>query len=318
MMNYNDIKGFRGSCLMNTQERSIARILFQNKVFKADGQAFEDIFTITMNYYCKEFQSIKPWGNIGDRKNDGYIKSEGTYFQVYAPEDIRKSYVDAVNKMKTDFAGLHKQWAPVHKFYFVVNDKYNGVNADCEQTIQEIMATFNLRDAGILTAKDLENKVFELTDDQIFTIVGYFPDPGNLKNIDYSILNEVIEHIMRLPINSDKEYKITLPDLDEKIEFNKLSAITANYLYNGLMKVVYLEEYLENSSNFVADSLRDKLSEVYKKEKENYSGDSLFWEIVDILSPNKQQMYQSIVIIIMSKYFETCDIFEEPIKEDEE
>lgn len=301
---------------MNTQERSIARILFQNKIYKADGQAFEDIFTATMSYFNKDFQSIKPWGNIGDRKNDGYIKTECEYYQVYAPEDIRKSYVDAVNKIKTDFNGLIKQWSPVNKFYFVINDKYKGVNADCEQVINQIKGSYSLEDARILTAKDLEDRVFSLSEDQIYTVVGYLPDPGNLKNIDYSILNEVISYIMNLPIDSEKEYSITLPDLDEKIQFNNLSKITADYLYNGLMKVVYLEEYLSNNSDYVADSLRDKLSEIYKKQRDNFNGDSLFWNIVNALSPVAQQQYQSIVIIIMSKYFETCDIFEEPIKED--
>lgn len=302
---------------MNAEERSIARIQFQNKIFKADGQAFEDIFTATMNYSYEGFQSIKPWGNIGDRKNDGYIKSKGIYYQVYAPEDITKSYLDAVNKIKVDFMGLFEQWVPINKFYFVVNDKYKGVNADCEKTIQEIQSNHQLEDAKLLTAKDLEGMVFRLEDDQIFTIVGYLPDPRNLKNIDYSILNEVISYIMDLPMNIAKEYNITLPDLYEKIKFNGLSEVTANYLYNGLMKVVYLEEYLSNNSDFIADSLRDKLNEVYLKESKKYNGDALFWNIVDRLSPNLQQKYQSIVIIVMSKYFETCDIFEEPIKDGE-
>ena len=123
---------------------------------------------------------------------------------------------------------------------------------------------------------------------------------------------------MELPIDNNKEYSITLPDLDEKIQFNGLSDVTADYLYNGLMKVVYLEEYLSNNSNFVADSLRDKLNEVYLKEKEEHSEDTLFWTIVNRLSPKVQQIYQTTVIIIMAKYFETCDIFEEPIKEGEE
>ena len=59
---------------MNPQEKSLARQLFQNKLLKADGQAFEDIFTAIMNYAEPDFQQINPWGNIGDRKNDGYIK----------------------------------------------------------------------------------------------------------------------------------------------------------------------------------------------------------------------------------------------------
>ena len=61
---------------MNAQERSIARMIFKCKIHEANGQAFEDIFTRTMEYANEECRSIKPWGSIGDRKNDGYIKSE--------------------------------------------------------------------------------------------------------------------------------------------------------------------------------------------------------------------------------------------------
>ena len=99
--------------LMNVQEKAIARKLFQNRILKSDGQAFEDIFTEVMNYSERDFQSIKPWGNIGDRKNDGYIKTKGIFYQVYAPEDIWKSYLDAIKKLKTDFQGLLRQWSPV-------------------------------------------------------------------------------------------------------------------------------------------------------------------------------------------------------------
>ena len=60
------------------------------------------------------------------------------------------------------------------------------------------------------------------------------------------------------------------------------------------------------------------MSEVYLQERENHIEDELFWKMVDRLSPKRQQIYQITVIIIMSKYFETCDIFEEPIKEEEE
>lgn len=300
---------------MNIQERTIARFLFQNKIHKADGQAFEDIFTAIMNYSFSDFQSIKPWGNIGDRKNDGYINSSGIFYQVYAPEDIRKSYTDAVKKIKDDFIGLYKQWQPINKFYFVINDKYNGVNADCELTIQNIKIDYKLEDSKILTAKDLENLTFKLDDDQITTIVGFLPDPSSLKSIDYSILNEVIKHIMDLPMSNPLESNIVLPDLDLKIQFNNLSNSTAGLLYNGLIQVTSLETYLSNNSDFVADSLRDKLSEVYNNEKSNYSGDELFWKIIQILSPAAQYKYQTIVIIIMSKYFESCDIFEEPEEE---
>ena len=79
--------------------------MFQNKIHKSDGQAFEDIFTSIMNYVDNDFMSIKPWGNIGDRKNDGYIKRTGTYYQVFAPEDIKNSYPQTIKKLNEDLQG---------------------------------------------------------------------------------------------------------------------------------------------------------------------------------------------------------------------
>ncbi len=299
---------------MNVQEKTFARQLVQNKFLKADGQIFEDIFSAIMIYAETDFQQIKPWGNIGDRKNDGYIKTKGIFYQVYAPEDIRKSYTNIVSKLKEDFDGLKAQWSPVNEFYFVVNDKYKGVNADCEKIIQAIKKSYNLNNAGFLTAKDLENILFGLEDDQIYSITGFIPDPANIQ-LDFSILNEVIGYIMQLPLNNDNKSKIVLPDWNEKIKLNVLSEFVSQLLNNGSFQLHSLDEYLKNNSDFLVDSLRDKMNEVYSQEKENKSGDELFWAIVNAASPKAEQMYQTSVIVIMSKYFETCDIFEEPVQE---
>ena len=300
---------------MNDREKALARQLFQNKIFKADGQIFENLFGSIMNYAEEDFQQIKAWGNIGDRKNDGYIRSKGIFYQVYAPEDIRKSYTEAVVKLKRDFNGLEEHWSPINEFYFVINDKYKGVNADSETAIQEIKEEHNLDEAKILTPKDLENVLFSLHDDEIFSITGFIPDPANIKQLDYSILNEVIAHIMQLHLNIGEKSRIMLPDWNEKILFNNLSPYVSELLGNGFFQLPSLDEYLKNNSDFLADSLRDKMNEIYSKEKGDKKGDDLFWAIVNRASPKAERMYQTSVIVIMSKYFETCDIFKEPIEE---
>ena len=102
---------------MTQNKKALARIFFENRILKSDKQAFEDLFTEIMNYKEDDFRSIKPWGNIGDRKNDGYIKSKGIFYQVYAPENIENSYPSLIKKMKTDFDGLMKQWNNIQEFY---------------------------------------------------------------------------------------------------------------------------------------------------------------------------------------------------------
>src|SRR5690606_10374720 len=168
---------------MNSQEKALARMLFQNKIYQADGNKFEDIFTAIQKYVEPGFQQIVPWGNIGDRKNDGYIESKGIYYQVYAPQDIKNNYPEVVKKLKGDFAGLKKQWPGIRAYYFVVNDKYKGVNADSEIAIKSIVSENGLDAGGFMTPKDLENILFQLSDDQIYIISGFLPDTNSITHL---------------------------------------------------------------------------------------------------------------------------------------
>lgn len=302
---------------MNSQDKILARILFQNKVYRSNGQAFEDMFTEIMSYSESDFQKIKAWGRIGDRKNDGYIKSKGVYFQVYAPEDIRKSYTEVISKLNKDFIGLIKHWPSVNEFYFVVNDKFNGVNADCELALQEIKTNHSLKASEFLTSSDLEKTLFQLDDDQIQAVIGFLPNP-DLLYLDYSALHEVVGYIMRMPLTPILG-EIKFLNWDEKIQFNNLTEYPKHLLNHGSQQLGALKAYL-NQDSTLADELQKQISSIYvtiKKEWEefNKTGDNIFWELIYRCSPKDEQIYQSAVITIMAKYFESCDIFEEPIKE---
>jgi hypothetical protein len=158
---------------LTRDEKYMLRLIFKNKIYEADGQKFEDIFTAIMRYTEPEFQQIKPYGNVGDKKNDGYIKSKGIYFQVYGPEDIGKSISYAKGKLKKDFAGLLQKWKPINEFYFVINDKYKGIPSDLEIEISKLVAENDLK-GGVKGAAYLEDLLFFLEDDQILIITGSF------------------------------------------------------------------------------------------------------------------------------------------------
>lgn len=73
---------------MNSSEKFCTKKLFELRVFKYNGQQFEDFFVEIMSKSNPDFQPVKAYGNIGDRKNDGFDKIRGVYYQVFAPEDI--------------------------------------------------------------------------------------------------------------------------------------------------------------------------------------------------------------------------------------
>ncbi|MDR0758849.1 MAG: hypothetical protein LBF74_01900 [Treponema sp.] len=152
----------------------------------------------------------------------------------------------------------------------------------------------------------------------LFNIVGHIPDPASLPGIDFSILDEVIAYIMKLslavPLAVPMTVEMKLPDWGKKIQFNGLSSAATLCLNNGVMQINSLQQFIDNESNFLGDSLRDKMNEIYIAEKDSHTGDDLFWAIVKTASPKAETSYQAAVIVIMAKYFESCDIFERPIR----
>jgi hypothetical protein len=299
---------------LTSDEKYIIRLIFKSKIYEADGQKFEDIFTDIMRYAEPDFQQIKPYGRSGDMKNDGYIKSKGIYFQVYGPEDIANSVSYAKRKLKKDFSGLLQKWKSINEFYFIINDKFKGIPPDLEIETNKIITENGLK-GGVKGAAYLERLLFSLKDDQIQTITGHIPDPSRMRSLDYSILNEVIAYIMEMSLAKAISPDIKLPDWDKKIKFNGLSQPVAGLLNSGSVQIASLTEYLNNQGNFLAEDLRNKINEIYVSEKKNFIGDALFWKIVNIASPKEKQAYQSAVIVIMAKYFESCDIFEPPTED---
>jgi len=62
---------------LSTDDLYIARRLFQLEIYKRNGQDYENLFSKVMRLHNPEFIQIKPQGQYGDRKNDGFIKSTG-------------------------------------------------------------------------------------------------------------------------------------------------------------------------------------------------------------------------------------------------
>lgn len=70
---------------------------------------------------------------------------------------------------------------------------------------------------------------------------------------------------------------------------------------------------MNNQGNFFADEIKDKIRNIYFNKKKNSEDNNLlFWEMVSSISPEAKTSYQVAAIVLMAKYFETCDIFEEP------
>ncbi|HEY5041795.1 MAG TPA: hypothetical protein VIK53_07300 [Verrucomicrobiae bacterium] len=100
---------------------------FKIAFLKAKGDAFQILFEQLMgNAHPADFIPCRPWGNIGDRKNDGYLQSERTLFQVYAPNEMKPAA--AIAKIDKDFTGALPHWKQHFDKWVFVHNAYDGLS----------------------------------------------------------------------------------------------------------------------------------------------------------------------------------------------
>lgn len=185
---------------MTKDEKYIARIIFKNKIYAADKQAFEDLFTKVKQNEDEKFKQVKPQGRLGDGKCDGFNSVTGEYYQVYAPEELTGNEATLLSKMDSSIKWLIKFWEEkefkVNKFYYVVKDDYKNVYALLYTNAKAIAKTFKI-ECEILTCKNIEDAFLKLDEDKIIDVLGgIIPDPLNIENVEYSIMQEVIAFLL--------------------------------------------------------------------------------------------------------------------------
>jgi hypothetical protein len=184
---------------MDPRDKNYLRLQFLVKVYQKSAIEFQSFFEDIMQKAFPDFQKIRPYGNQGDRGNDGYRPDAGIYYQVYAPLKPQEKEAEAAKKFKKDFENLKASWnqiSTIKTFYFVFNDKEGGVGIEIERALAELKGANPHIDFKKFVAKDLEDIFFKLKPDQILAL-GFDIDSRNALRI-------VRESLGKLDIDLDR------------------------------------------------------------------------------------------------------------------
>ena len=122
---------------MDEQARTYYQLRFRAQFLESKATAFQDLFVAIMSKaHPGDFIPCRPWGKVGDRKNDGYLKSERTLFQVYAPNEMRAA--ETVSKIERDFAGAFPHWRDYFDTWVFVHNAHGGLPPDAIAKLLEL------------------------------------------------------------------------------------------------------------------------------------------------------------------------------------
>ena len=309
---------------MDFNKQYIYKNFFKQRILEYKGQAFEDFFVQIMEKHNPNFQPVKAFGSIGDKKNDGFDKTTGTYYQVFAPENLTKKETisSCVKKLEQDFSKLFVYWNnlyPIKHFYYVVNDKYNGLPPNVHDMISKLSKDPKYQGVRIdtLIAKDLEKIFSNFNENDMIDVVPIV----DTYTINFDILHDVIKHILSLDMTINIMEDLEVPDFYEKIKFNGLKNTILDLLKEASYQEDNLLKYFQDNRG-----LSDRLQKIFKglyiesineipDTVDNYPNERFVY-ILNKCFTQKTSNVQHAILVLMAHYFSSCDIFEKPISND--
>ena len=285
---------------------------FENEYLRATGDEFQTFFERLMGFAHKaDFMPCRPWGNQGDRKNDGFLKSERRLFQVYGPNEMTATKAKA--KIREDFVDARRHWGSLF-------DKWSFVYRAMDRLpphVQKLLLNFEAENPGIqLDPWGLEElrqvfRTLSLEDKESW--FGLVPNDETKSRLTFVDLEIVLKSIAARPVNEMTDVR-DVPS--GKIEANALSEAVAKLLKEGMSKAPVVMDFL---SQWHDEALGGRLAEAFKAEygrlrDSHTSPNQIFSELQSWAGGDRRGTpeHEFAVLTVIAYYFERCDIFEEP------
>ena len=284
---------------------------FENLFRAARGNEFQTLFERLMGLaYRGDFMACRPWGNDGDRKNDGFLKSERRLFQVYAPNEMEAT--KAIAKITEDFEGAKEHWGQHFNKWVFAHNATEGLPPH----VQALLLNFEKANTGItLEPWSLEEfrLIFrKLSIDDLVPWLGAAPSDETKASLGFGDLRPVLETLGQRPTPADSAVRDVPMG---KIEANALSESVATLIKSGMGKAPLVEKFF---AQWYDETLGERIAEAFRTEYQRlqscHTPNQVFVELQTWAGGRDRGTpeHQMAVLTVIAYYFERCDIYEAP------
>ena len=290
--------------------RAFYEAIFEIEFLKKDGDAFQNFFCEIMELrYPGDFIRTRPWGNNGDQKNDGYLRSQRILFQAYGPHTVAVRRV--LTKIHEDFAGAKQHWKPYFDTWVLVHNM-RSVPPQVTKLLLDLDAASppNVTDWSYAS---LRNELFLLSEQDIASILGPAPSQSTMVKLGYENLKNVLSHVARQPALLGQDTPAVSGD---KLYANSLSEHVQTLLSAGMQRARRVGEFF---ANWYDPTYGDEIAQAFKiryqeLRQQGLTPDQIFYGLHEFAGGERRGTpdHESAVLAVLAYLFEKCDIFEEP------
>jgi len=252
-----DYRGAVGD-VVDHYARAFYESVFLTTFLQKRGEEFQNFFSSIMEKcHPGDFIRTRPWGAQGDRKIDGYLRSQRTLFQCYGPSEVRET--DTIAKIDDDYFGAIPHWREYFDLWVFVHNSYSGLPPGVERKLLDLdTANSNVR-VRPWGFEDLRQKLFSLSQTNIAALLGSVPSRGDVLNVQVPELLTILLAIVAQPAAAEPDVRPVPPD---KLTANGLSESVRCLLALGMMASDRVKEFF---ARYHDPTLGDRVAQAFRR-----------------------------------------------------
>jgi hypothetical protein len=296
---------------MDRYSRAYWEMGFENRFLRHKAMAFQDFFGDIMEKRCPggDFIRVRPWGNQGDRKNDGYLRSRRMLFQVYAPNEFTER--ETIKKIDDDFDGALPYWKEYFNTWVFVHNSREGLSPGVTARLLELGQKQKDIEVTWWGFEELRRELFSLCEEDISALLGPAPSPRDFAEIGFEKIKPVLDVISRAPVPAELELSAVPRD---KVQINRLSQNTELLIQLGRRRSHIVRKFL---IGYPDPQFGDEVVQAFRARYDalRASGvgpDHIFQELQVFAGGERTSDtgHQAAVLTVLAYLFDQCDIFE--------
>lgn len=299
---------------MTPLQQSMFELSLRLAFHERRGDEFQVFFSRLMGLrYPTEFIATRPWGNLGDRKCDGYHRPTRTLFQCFAPNDV--ALADTLGKMKEDFEGaLPHQVTFWDQWVFVHNAPEGRLPTDVGQLLVKLQQDHPGVMANAWGFYALRKLALELNEVDLRSLLPSIPTPPDFADLGLRDIKPIVDHLASGEEPVDGE---VTPPPPGKIAHNRLSEAAARMLTLGMAFSRLLKQYLSAHPD---KTYGDRVAALFRAKYQLLAADgsepdAVLMELFAFAAgplPSSNLRRDAAVWTVLAYLFEHCEIFERP------
>lgn len=268
-----------------------------------------------LRYPNGDFTPVRPWGNMGDRKNDGYLKSRRQLFQVYAPVVLNRS--ETLAKVEEDFHGALPHWRQYFDTWtFVHKFDEDGIPPFLLQRLEELETANPGITCNHWGLSAFREELFQLHQEaDVVTALGGFwaPSQRDVLGLRFEDVQLVLAHIEGGGNLAETDRRPVPPG---KLEANALSEAVRDFIEVGFKRSNLVGRFFESYYDVTyGDRIGAAIRNEYIRLRESgILPDDIFWGLQKFITGPDQPgpKKSAAALAILAYFFEQCDIYERP------